>query len=76
MEEFINMLLQIASFRGIFTCHIIGLFQLSLHYRSVLIDFELIPSLLKEVGPVIVTTISVTESDILDIVAHHLLGAR
>ena len=76
VEEFVDMLLQIASLRSIFARHVVGLFQLILHYRSVLIYFQLVPSLLKEICAVVVTTIGITEGDILDVVAHHLLGAR
>ena len=76
VEKLVDVLLQCAALRSILARHAVCLFQLILHNRRILVYFQLVPSLLQEIGAVVIASVGVTEGDILDVVAHHLLGAR
>ena len=67
------MLLQLTALRCILTSHVESLFELIASRRSTLINLHLIPALLKIVGLIIVTSVCITESNILNVVTHKLL---
>ena len=75
VEELVDVLLQCAALGSILARHAVSLFQLILHNRRILVYFQLVPSLLQEIGAVVVASVGVTEGDILDVVAHQRLGA-
>ena len=68
MEEIIEMPLQLPVFCRVFSCHLVGFFQDLLYRWRVLADLLLVPALLEIISLVCVTTITVTESDVFDVV--------
>ena len=70
MEELVNVLLQFSAFGSILASHLIGFLQFVLHNGRILVYLKLVPSLLQKVGSVVVASVSVAESNILDVVTH------
>ena len=74
MEELIQVLLHFATFGCVFSGLEISLFEQLPYGRRFFVDFRLVPSQLQVIR--LLGAIRVAEGDVLDIVAHHLLGRR
>ena len=77
-EQLVDMPLQRPPFRCVLTSQSVGLLQFLPHGGGLLADLHLVPALLQEVSTVVVTSVSVAEGDVLQVVvwlvegvAHH-----
>ena len=68
VEYLVDMLLQGSPLRCVIASQLIGLFKFAAYGGSLLVDLHLIPALLQEVSPVVVTSVGITECDVLQIV--------
>ena len=68
VEYLVDMLLQGTALRSVVTSQLIGLFKFTAYGGCLLVDLHLIPALLQEVGPVVITSVGITECDVLQIV--------
>ena len=68
MEQFVDMPLQGTTLWGVLASQLVGLFEFTADGGRLLIDLHLVPALLQEVGFVVITPVSVTEGDMLQVV--------
>ena len=68
MEELIDMLLELSSFRRVLSGKQKRLFKLTPHGGSLFVYLHLVPALLQEIGAVIIASVCIAERDMLDIV--------
>ena len=76
VEHFIKFFLEGLPRGIVFPGTLVGSVELVAHGWRILVYFSLIPALLQVISTVVVATISVTESDILDVVRQALVCAR
>lgn len=69
------MALRLSALRRIFTSHEKSLLQLILHDGRIGVYLHLVPSLLQEISAIIVSAVSITESNVFDIIAHQWANA-
>ena len=68
MEELIDVLLELSSLWRVLPSKQKRLFEFTANGGCLLVNLHLIPSLLQEVGAIIIASICITKRDVLDIV--------